>query len=57
MQTKRYTVDLYFRKAPVWGGEYTAVDKAAAVEQAKQWARGCGYTEAVTKVVAREVRS
>lgn len=52
---KRFAVDLYFRRAPAWGGEYRAHDKAGAIEQAKQWARGCGWTEAVTKAVAREL--
>lgn len=54
MQT--YTVDLNFRKAPAMGWRVAATSPAAAVEQAKQFARECGWTERVTKVSVREVK-
>lgn len=56
-ELKTYAVDLDFVGAPTWGGEYKAYSQAGAIQQATEWARGCGYHEPIRKAKAREVRA
>lgn len=50
-----YQVDITFKRGPAFGREIEADSKEAAIQQAKEFARECGWVAPVKHVAAREV--
>lgn len=58
MTLKKYKCTVSFQKcakSPDFEIEINAADKSLAESGAKQWARQCGYTGAVKKVIFKEI--